>query len=43
MKKIWIAVGVVSALTLAGCGGGRENANQTSGDRCPSRRFRLLI
>ena len=22
MKKIWIAVGMVSALTLAGCGGG---------------------
>src|ERR1035438_10465167 len=36
MKKIWIAVGVVSALTLAGCGGGEKTETKQAETAAPA-------
>jgi|ERR1017187_6895859 plastocyanin len=36
MKKIWIAVGVVSALTFAGCGGGEKTETKTAETAAPA-------
>src|ERR1039458_5577510 len=36
MKKIWIVVGVVSALTLAGCGGGEKTETKQAATAAPA-------